>query len=341
LQLANEIEPVLLAYATDCRPNTVEALGGAGGFSGAQIWRVTAPRGQLCLRRWPPEHPSQGRLQWIHRVLGHVSSRGFELLPLPIATATGRTFHEYDGCLWELTHWMPGEANYWREPHLEKLRAAMTALAVLHRAAEDFPDTVRSITARRPTSPSPPSGIAERLAIARRLLNGGITELRRAVAGHRHEFPALADQANELFVNVVSRLPALETTLEEASQVAVPVQPCLRDIWHDHVLFLGNHVSGIVDVGSMRVESVAADVSRLLGSLCGNDEQGWTTGLDAYAAVRPLTAGENTLLRAFDQSQILLSGINWVEWVFVERRRFSDPEAVLRRMEHILSRLSG
>jgi Ser/Thr protein kinase RdoA (MazF antagonist) len=235
---------------------------------------------------------------------------------------------------------MPGEANYWSNPRPEKLRAAMTALATFHRLAQTYPvplsaDSESSIS-QRTSSP----GIVERLAMARRLLDGGMAELRKCVATNRMTFPALGNQADKLLAIVSPHLASLEFELQRASQVEVAIQPCLRDIWHDHVLFCEDQVSGIVDPGSMRVESVAADISRLLGSLCENDEAGWKIGFEAYSALRPLTQAESTLLKVFDLSQMLLSGINWVEWVFVQKRAFSDPAAVLTRMEHILNRLS-
>src|SRR5690242_19276257 len=71
-------------YPADCQPNSVESLGGGGGFSGARLWRIAAPRGRLCLRRWPPEHPSAERLELIQRVLWHVAGQGFRLVPAPI-----------------------------------------------------------------------------------------------------------------------------------------------------------------------------------------------------------------------------------------------------------------
>ncbi len=58
-----------------------------------------------------------------------------------------------------------------------------------------------------------------------------------------------------------------------ASAVAlkVPIQPCIGDIWHDHILFLGDGVSGLVDFGGMRADTVAGDIARLLGSLVADD----------------------------------------------------------------------
>jgi Ser/Thr protein kinase RdoA (MazF antagonist) len=105
------------------------------------------------------------------------------------------------------------------------------------------------------------------------------------------------------------------------------------------VLFVGDEVTGIVDLGAMRVETVAADVARLVGSLCGADRQAWRAAIDAYEAVRRLTDNERRLIPVLDVSQILLAGINWIEWVYTERRYFPDPAAVEKRITDIHERL--
>jgi homoserine kinase type II len=236
---------------------------------------------------------------------------------------------------------MPGTADYWNDPRPEKLRAAMTELAQFHIAASTFPlaerfdapvEGVNSTAAQSP-------GIADRRRLVGWLLAGGLRELRTAVSQNRLAMPALAERAEELFGLIAPRLPFLEKRLVEASRVETTLQPCLRDIWHDHVLFQGDRVSGIVDVGSMKTESVAADVARLLDSFCGNDETPWAAGQSAYESVRSLTVDEQSLAAVFRESQRLLAGVKWVQWVFVEHRVFGDPLAVVKRMEHILSRL--
>jgi Ser/Thr protein kinase RdoA (MazF antagonist) len=341
MQCADETGSVLAAYPADCQPSAVEGLGAAGGFSGAEFWRLTAPRGLLCLRRWPPEHPSAARLEWIQSVVAHVCSVGFGLLPTPIATRSGKGYHVHEGRLWELTPWTPGEANYWRDRRPEKLRAALHTLARFHLAAATFPTPKSPEFAgthqARASTGSP--GIAQRLALVRTLLAGGMEELKQAARINRHSLPPLADQGSTLFALLEPRLPALERQLERASGIDVLLQPCLRDIWHDHVLFLGDRVSGIVDLGSMKLESVTGDIGRLLGSFCGNDSERRLMGLAAYDSVRHLSEQERELVEIFDRSQALLSGVKWIEWVFVGQRVFADPAAVVRRMEHILARL--
>jgi Ser/Thr protein kinase RdoA (MazF antagonist) len=340
MQRFPEIDPVLSLYPADCQPGAVEFLGAAGGFSGAKIWRVTAARGSLCLRRWPPESPDESRLKWLQAVVAHAATRGFRLLPADIVTRCGRGFCRHDGHLWQLTTWMPGKADYCGDSRPEKLKAAASTLAQFHRAVELFsspsvPTPDDPATSRQAPSP----GIAERLALVGRLRAGALRSMRAAVWQNRSAMPSLAGRSEELLELVSPHLTALEQDLAAVRRIETPLQPCLRDIGQHHVLFAGNCVSGIIDIGSMRMDSVATDLSRILGSLCGNDRRGWTTGLDAYEAVRPLSEPERTLLAAFDRSQMLLAGVKWVEWVFVEGRTFDDPAAVVQRMEHILSRL--
>jgi homoserine kinase type II len=134
---------------------------------------------------------------------------------------------------------------------------------------------------------------------------------------------------------------AVDARLTAAVELRVPLQPCLRDVWSAHILFVGAEVTGVVDFGAMRVESVAADVSRLLGSMAGGDRRAWSAGLTAYQAVRPLTAGEETLVEAFDQSHLLMAGLQWIEWVYVDNRQFDDQAAILTRIDRLLTRLPG
>ena len=100
-------------------------------------------------------------------------------------------------------------------------------------------------------------------------------------------------------------------------------------------------VSGVIDFGAIRLENVAADVSRLLGSMAGGDRQGWETGLAAYQAIRPLSPEEEALIEAFDQSSLLMAGIQWIEWIYVDDRQFEDWAAILTRIDRLLMRLSG
>ena len=226
-----EYAPVLARYPADCQPSRVECLEGAGGFSGARFWRLTTPRGLLCLRRWPTEYPTVERLQFIQAVLWHVNREGFDLSPLPLEADSHAGFVEHQGALWQLEPWMPGVADYHASPSDAKLRAALTALAEFHLAAASFPladngplPSPRLLQAARPARCS-----------ARRTVRspGGRHSAGRLAGAGRAGHAAGAAGPSGSRSRRGKRSPP-------PSRSQAPIQPCIGDVWHDHVLFLGD-----------------------------------------------------------------------------------------------------
>src|SRR5262249_8410933 len=144
------------------------------------------------------------------------------------------------------------------------------------------------------------------------------------------EFAGLGLAVLDHYLRVAPRVTA---KLSLALDASVPLQPCLRDIWHDHVLLTGDEVTGLIDPHAARSDSVATDLARLLGSLVGDDRGAWNAALAAYQQVRPLSLAELALVELFDQSAVLLSGMTWLDWHCLEGRVFPEPEKVLRRMQ--------
>lgn len=332
-------QAVLSQYSGSHQPTALQSLGGGGGFSGALLWKLTTLAGPFCLRRWPAEHPSAARLAWIHDKLRQAADSGLPVpAPVRAQAGAGPTFVSHGGHLWELAPWMPGAADYHQFPHAARLASALTTLARFHQATT--PPTRQS---ERAAGLSPPAGEAPSQALLGRLQlldqrldrqAPPIFSLIDDSAGS--ECARLARVVCALFVEAA---PRVRPTLAEATRIAVPHQPVIRDVWHDHLLFAGNEVSGLIDFGAMRVETVAGDIARLLGSLERDHPPGWQAGLAAYEAVRPLSPGERTLVAAFDQSSVLLSGMNWLTWLYVERRRFESLERVAQRLREIVPRL--
>ncbi|MDB5392024.1 MAG: hypothetical protein JWM11_7670, partial [Planctomycetaceae bacterium] len=81
------------------------------------------------------------------------------------------------------------------------------------------------------------------------------------------------------------------------------------------------------------------DLSRLLGSLLEDDQTRWQLALDHYQTFRPLSLQDWKLIRGYDQSSVLLSGITWLEWLILERRTFPDDHLVEQRLQIIERRL--
>src|SRR5256885_2022920 len=66
-----------------------------------------------------------------------------------------------------------------------------------------------------------------------------------------------AEPALRLLAVWVPRVPALLTPWSTGE---LALHPCLCDVWHDHVLFEGDAVSGIVDYGSVKIDHASADL---------------------------------------------------------------------------------
>jgi homoserine kinase type II len=342
--------PILAYYPAECQMRQVEPLGMAGGFSGARFWRLAAPCGLLCLRRWPPEHPTPDGLRQIHGLLRHVWDQGFRLVPRPLAARDGRTFIEHEAALWELTPWLPGQADYCALRCEARLRAAMRTLGEFHLAAASYVDEslhvdepLQDSLARsgelRPRAAAP--GLGRRLARLHALLRSGLAGLRHDVNRNGARWPDLATRAQRLFELFECVAGHVERTMSDAAPALVPLQWCIGDIWHDHVLFTGDMVTGLIDFGAVRRDSVAADVARLLGSLARDDPSDWRIGLAAYEDVRRLMPEERALVRALDESSVLMSGLSWLEWVFGDGRRFDSSAAVIARVDENLERLAN
>lgn len=327
--LEGQIKRILRLYADDCQPRGAESVKAADSFSGAALWRLSTPRGLLCLRRWPAEHPTPERLQFVQAVLWHVDQEGFHQVPLPLETHHHHGFVRHDGHLWELTPWLPGAADYRGQPNPRKLHNAMAALARFHQAARSFP--------LPDTGPTVSPGIAERTLRLRTLVAGRLAQLAGAI--DRRVWPELAARGVRMVALAERASRIVLGTLEAAGHLDVALEPCIRDVWSAHVLFVADEVSGIVDFGSMRPDNVATDVARLLGSLAGDREEDWQRGLAAYQSVRPLDDDELSLVTAFDRSTVLLGGLQWLEWIYLEGRQFANRTAVLGRVDEFLGRL--
>ncbi len=322
---------VLAVYPDDCQPISVCSLGSAGGFSGARFWRVEAPCGSLCLRRWPAEHPSPETLEFIQAVLWHVAREGFDLSPLPRESGSRAGYVRHAGHLWELAPWMPGKADFRERPSHERLRAAMVTLGRFHRRAASFP------LPNPPKSPSP--GIGQRLERLKRWLTGELVELSMCVEPGRW---VEIDSAVATILHLVPRSSGgVLRGLSKSAGLGVAIQPCIRDVWYDHLLFEGDVVTGLIDFGSMQPDNVACDVARLLGSMAVNDRESWQVGLDAYQSVRPLSDDEIELVGVFDKSTVLMSGLNWIDWIYRQRRVFDNHGAIPVRLDEIASRLEN
>jgi homoserine kinase type II len=309
----------------------IEPLDMAGGWSGSQIWRVLAGRKPYCLRKWPAGQTA-ARLRLIHQILTHAAAEGIDFVPVPLSARSGEPLVPLAGHFWELAPWMPGRADYHEHPSPARLAAAMTALARFHVATA----SLASGRCQPPDDVAPPA-IVERLNLVNQLLSGQFDRIAAAIR------TGLSSDLDKRAATIVSlarhRLPPLREPLAAAAQLRLPLQPAIRDVHQDHVLFTGERVTGLVDFGALRIDTPLADVARIVGSLVGDDSAGRQLALDAYSTVRPLSAGDRRLIDLLDIANTVLSGLNWLQWLYVDRRDMGPPEPIVRRLEEILTRL--
>jgi hypothetical protein len=59
----------------------------------------------------------------------------------------------------------------------------------------------------------------------------------------------------------------------------------------------------------------------------------------AYEALRPLNDAERRLVQAFDASAVLMTSLEWLDWLVLEERQFDNIPAVMARIDESLGRL--
>jgi Ser/Thr protein kinase RdoA (MazF antagonist) len=317
---------VLCEYPEPLHGSAMIPLGNAGGFSGARLWRVEGPAGNLCLRSSPAEGFSCDRLCWIHDLMKQSHDSGLKFVPVVLATAAGNTWVEKAGRAWELTTWMPGQADFHAQPTRARLQAAATALARLHNAWTSVAPA---------TGPCP--AVGRRLECVRqwnRLLDSGWRP--RTTPVHDDAVWTLVERVWPLLRQRVSQVPG---RLAAWVDRPLPLQPCLCDVWHDHFLFTGDDVTGLVDFGGVKVDHVTIDLARLLGSLVEDDSARRQIGLRAYAEVRALSADDEALVDMLDETGTVLGAANWLMWLYYHERTFDDLAAVARRLRRLVERI--
>jgi Ser/Thr protein kinase RdoA (MazF antagonist) len=303
-------------------------LGNHGGFSGARLWRVESAAALLCLRAWPPGDPTPARLGIIHEWMRSARDAGLSFVPAVLPTVGAATWVEHLGRLWELTTWMPGRADFRERPSRARLEVACTALAQLH-----------TVWGRKPSPPAPCPAVLRRLARAREwlaLLQSGW----QPSFGPEGDDPVVP-WARRAWSVLLTRIAEVPGRLAAWHGRVMPLQPCLCDVWHDHVLYEGNLVVGVIDFGAAKVDHVAVDLARLLGSFAGGDAALWSAGIQAYARWRPLAAEEEALAAVLDETGLVVGLATWLRWLYSEGRTFADRMAVAGRLADLVARAAS
>lgn len=318
---------------------TLEPL--AAGFSGSLTFVVRAGSSAWVLKSFPPA-AGPTRAAWVHGLMRHLRGAGVDEVPVLLEARDGSTFCHGGDAIWELASFVPGTST--AAPTTAQAVAAARALARIHRAAATLPG--------EPPRQAPSPALAKRISRVAVLLgdpwagrpvglgSGGNGSLLEAVA-------ARFDAARDTFrAEDGLRLLRGWTGVEP---LPIPLQPVMRDVWCDHVLFASGdpaRVAGVIDFHAAGVDTPAADVARLLGSWQPPVDRRplpldarWAEALAGYEDVRPLTHQERRLVPELHAMGVVFGLDNWFRWTLGERREFPDEARVLGRIDWLLGEL--
>ena len=323
---------VLAEYAFLSLTVTAQPVHSAESFSGAKIWRLTDQGVCFCLRQWPPSHPDIQRLQLIHTTLRHWAADGLAFIPAPLPNRHGQTIAHHDHLLYELTPWMPGKPVAPDSINRNFVCQAMTALGQMHSSASQMSTLVRT---------EAPLGIRIRHQGLSELCEANwIQRLQHAMLANPFQLDAaLVRLAPPLLEAACRQAPALRNRLCAVHGVPMQVFPCARDIWWDHVLFQNGVVSGVIDFGSLQIDTPAVDLARYLSSLGLASGEDWSFAFEAYRNRHPLSPDEERLVRLLANINPVLSAANWLKWLFLDGKTFPNSTAVHQRLQELAKQL--
>jgi Ser/Thr protein kinase RdoA (MazF antagonist) len=120
----------------------------------------------------------------------------------------------------------------------------------------------------------------------------------------------------------------------------VALQPCVRDLRAEHVLFEGGGVTGIIDFGAAAVDHPAVDLARLLGDYA-LDEAIFRAGLRAYSQFRSAPEVTEEFVRLLARAGAVCSILRWLVRLVVQGETISDPARICERLARLLGSLAA
>jgi Ser/Thr protein kinase RdoA (MazF antagonist) len=276
LEAFRRAEPVL-------SPDDADVLGSAYGLQGIRLLGylqgsvaiVGSDQGELVLRR-RERAPSPSRERFITWLAG----RGFPA-PRPLATRDGLTSVEVRGVPHDLAPRAQGERVSRLSP--AQARSAGETLARLHALGSEYPGDLDS-------APSIEAG-----------LHAGLESLPVVDAGGNGARAELAGEIDALRLELTRILAAFD----ELGYATLPHAIVHWDFRRSNLLFAGDAVSAVLDLGSCRHDARVGDVGTALSSLARGEGDAFLDArlsrelLAGYRSVSPLEPRELEALPVF------------------------------------------
>ena len=299
-----------------------------GGLSGSRVWKICSPHASYCLKSMPPDFPVN-LLRRIHAAGNTRRALGMQTLAAYLPTRQGESYLEAAGHLWELQSWQEG-ASPSHPLATDVKRQVVQAVARFHHIVHGTPYA--------PTERGPSPGITFRTKLIERWQQRPPEQLKASVSafGKPQQRPILYRFVDSFQQYVIP----LRQRLAELATVSFPLSDCLGDPRPENFLFREGQLTGQIDLSSLRLDNWALDLARLGSELAEDGRPDWDMIFDTAGKVAMLSPDERRLAWGLDLANILLTGLNWLEWLVVEKRRFASPEQVANRLAHLERRLA-
>ena len=256
-------------------------------------YRLATTRGKFVLTLFESRMPA-GDLPFVVALMDHLSGRGV-VCPVPVADREGRRLHSLCGRPALLATFLEGRAPRRITP--ARCRAAGAALAGLHLAAEDFPESRAN---------------------------------RLSAGAWRGMFDPFADDCESLYPGLAGLIWDEIGILEEVWPGYLPRGVIHGDLFPDNVFFTGRRLSGLIDFYFACRELFAYDLAVALISWCFDARQALDPALAAamiegYRGVRGLEPEEVRALPILARGAAMRFFLTRLEdW-------FDRPEGLLSR----------
>ena len=306
LQSDQELPRIIGLYGPAFQSEQLALEATSLGFSGAIVYQLRVGNRKYALRIWPAFERSIPKLEALTRLLEDLHQQGITYVSPAVRKEDGSVVTiSSAGRMIHIEPWLPGQPGTEISSSDEKLENMMLALARLHLAAAKHTPKQEHYSWLRPAHLGQSASLKHRLKKVEHHLKTGIS-------GDFADQPFSGQSRNfhqRLQSVFRTQAASLWEELEKASRQCIPLQPVFKDLWREHVLFTGNKVTGMIDPAAFSCDSVLTDLTRLLGSVAGNDWSKWSEAIAIYQTVRPLNQTEEKMITVFDQSNLLLSAI--------------------------------
>lgn len=293
-----------------------QVLAAQPGFSGACVWKITHQDRSFALKRWPAGQPVYLELHTIHHLMQQARQSGLDVVPEVLRTIDGDSVLTHDGLFWDASSWQPGQSD--PAPSECCLKSAMVALSRLHALW-------RTQNERR-------FEVCPAVILQHSRLSGWRAEELELL---RMKAPPTGLFREALILFEQHRTNALQSLAPWLNR-RFSLQPCLGDVWADHVLFEEGQITGLIDFGGVRYDHPAQDLARLIGSYTQGNAVRRQLAL-SYCS--PMTDEMELLAIQLDDVGVIVGLSNWLRWLLLEQRTFVDHSRAINRLQQLVNRL--